>query len=130
MLRVPIRALLAGLLLALWAVAPAVALSPSVSLAELQRWFDSIPNARVVMALPHEWQYAFVAHNGRALEALSQVLVRDGYRIVTLEGGPRPTLRTAKSELHSPVTLVKRNDSLTQTARRYGVAYEGWSVAL
>jgi len=130
MLRAKVRAAHAGLLLAMWAVAPAMALSPTISLAELQRWFDSIPNARVVMAAPHEWQYSFVARNARSLELLAQVLVRDGYRIFTLEGGARPTLRMMKAELLSPLTLAKRNESLVETARRYGAAYEGWNVNL
>jgi hypothetical protein len=61
---------------------------------------------------------------------LSEALVRDGYRIVTLEGGATPTLRMAKAELHSPLTLAKRNQSLDKTARSYGAAYEGYTVVL
>jgi len=130
MRRTHVHAILAGVLLAITAVAPATALPPTASRAELQRWFDSIPNSRVVMASPHDWQYSFVASNGRALEALSEALVRDGYRIVTLEGGVTPTLRMAKAELHSPLTLVKRNQSLSKIARSYGAAYEDCSVVL
>jgi hypothetical protein len=128
--RTYVHAVLAGLLLATGAAAPAGALPPTASRAELQRWFDSIPDGRVVMATPHDWQYSFVASNGRALEALSEALVRDGYRIVTLEGGATPTLRMAKIELHSPLTLVKRNQSLSKIARSYGAAYEGYTVVL
>jgi hypothetical protein len=130
MQRTQVRAVLAGLWLAMGAVAPAAALPPTVSRAELQRWFDSIPDSRVVMATPHDWQYSFVAPNGRALEALSAALVRDGYRIVTLEGGATPTLRTAKIELHSPLTLVKRNQSLDEIARSYGAVYSDCTVVL
>ena len=125
-----VRAALVGLLLALGATAPAAALPPTASLAELQRWFDSIPNGRLVMASSHDWQYSFGSPNGRALEALSQALVREGYRIVTLEGGAAPTLRMAKVELHSPLTVVKRNQALDKMARSFGVAYEGCSVVL
>ncbi len=128
--RTQIRAALAGLLLALGADEPALALPPTASLADVQRWVYSMPNARTVMTLPHDWQYTFVAADGRALEALSVALVRDGYRIVTLDGGATPTLRMAKVELHSPLTLVKRNDALEKTARGYGAAYESCDVAL
>lgn len=82
------------------------------------------------MASPHDWRYSFIASNGRALEALSEALVRDGYRIVTLEGGATPTLRVAKMELHSPLTLVKRNQSLDKIARSYAAAYAGYTVVL
>ncbi len=82
------------------------------------------------MALPHDWQYSFVASDGWALEALSVALVRDGYRIVTLEGGATPTLRVFKFELHSPLTLLKRNDALEKTARGYGAAYQSCGVVL
>jgi hypothetical protein len=128
--RTHVRAVIAGLLLAMGAAAPAAALPPTASRAELQRWFDSIPNGRVVMASPHDWQYSFAASNGRALEALSEALVRDGYRIVTLEGGATPTLRMAKLELHSPLTLVQRNQSLDRIARSYGAAYADCTVVL
>jgi hypothetical protein len=128
--RTEVRAVLAGLWLAMGAAAPAAALPPSASRAELQRWFDSIPGGRVVMASPHDWQYSFVASNTRGLEALSEALVREGYRIVTLEGGATPTLRMAKAELHSPLTLAKRNQSLDKIARSYGAAYEDYTVVL
>jgi hypothetical protein len=128
--RTQIRAVLAGFLLAIGGVAPAAGLPPTASHAELQRWFDSIPNGRVVMASPHDWQYSFVASNGRSLEALSEALVHDGYRIVTLEGAPTPRLRMAKVELHSPVTLLRRNESLARIARSYGAGYEQCSVVL
>jgi len=80
------------------------------------------------MGSPHDWQYSFVASDGRALEALSEALVRDGYRIVTLEGGAMPTLRMAKVELHSPLTLAQRNQSLYAIARSHAAEYAGCSV--
>jgi len=39
-------------------------------------------------------------------------------------------LHMAKAELHSPLTLVKRNEALGKTARSYGATYDGWSVTL
>ena len=118
------------MLLAIGQAASAAPLLPAASLAEVQRWFESIPNARVVMASPHDWQYSFLAPNGRALEALSEVLVRDGYRVVTLESGAMPTLRMAKVELHSALTLVKRSEFLDKTARSYHASYDGCTVIL
>ena len=56
--------------------------------------------------------------------------MRDGYRIVTLEGGAMPTLRMAKVELHSTLTLVKRNEFLEKTARSYHASYDGCTVVL
>jgi hypothetical protein len=130
MLAANVRAMLVGLSLATGAVAPASAGAPTMPLTELKRWFESIPNAGIVMAQPHDWQYTFVASNGHALEALSHALVRDGYRIVALEGGATPVLRMAKAELHSPLTLARRNEALGKTARTYGATYDSWGVTL
>lgn len=114
---------LAGALLGAAVAAAAPPVSPTASRAELERWFRSRPNSRVVMAEPRDWQYSFAAADGRALEALSVALVRDGYAIVALEGGRTPTLLMGKVELHSPLTLLQRNKELQQMARRHGARY-------
>jgi len=108
------------------AIAVGAPLVPSTaSRAEIERWFRSMPNSREVMAAPHDWRYSFAAADSRALEALSVALVRDGYVIVMLEGGPAPMLLMAKVDLHSPLTLVQRNRELQHLARGYGVHYAG-----
>ena len=119
------RAVLVGVVLATAIAADPLSVSPTASRAEILWWFDSVPNSHVVMAAPHTWQYSFVASDGRALEALSVALVRDGYEIVMLEGGATPTLLMARVELHSPLTLWQRNQELRQTARRHGAGYAG-----
>jgi hypothetical protein len=129
-MRSPLRGIkvcivLAGVLLGTAIAAGAPPVSPTASRAELERWFRSVQNSHVVMAAQHDWQYSFAAADGRALEALSVALVRDGYAIVALEGGSTPMLRMAKVELHSPSTLLQRNKELQQIARRHGARYAG-----
>jgi hypothetical protein len=116
---------LAGVLLGTGIAAGAPPVSSTASRAEIERWFRSVPNTGVVMAAPRDWLYSFAAADGRALEALSAALVRDGYAIVRLEGGPTPTLLVAKVELHSPLTLMRRNRELQQLALRHGARYTG-----
>lgn len=111
-----------GLLAAASVAAP---LPPTASRPEIKRWFAT---AQVDAAAPQRWVYSFAAADGRMLEALSVALVRDGYEIVTLVGGASPTLLMAKAELHSPATLVQRNQSLRQIASRYGARYDGCDV--
>jgi hypothetical protein len=127
-MRSPLRGITVCVVLAgalLGAAVAAAAVSPTASRAELERWFRSRPNSQVVMAVPRDWQYSFAAADGRALEALSVALVRDGYVIVALEDGRRPTLLMGKLELHSPSTLLQRNKELQQMARRHGARYVG-----
>jgi hypothetical protein len=116
--------LLAVATLALAAAASAAAPSGDASRDELRAWFGELRTigTRIDTVLP--WQYSFAAANGKDLEALSVALVAAGYRIVTLgstaEGAPR--LAVAKSELHTPVSLERRNDELRRLAREHGVA--------
>ena len=114
---------LVGIFLA--AAAAAAPISPSASRAEIRRWFAA---ANVDAAAAQRWAYSFGAADGRALEALSVALVRDGYEIVTLAGGAAPTLLMAKAELHSPATLAERSQSLRRMASRYGARYDGCEV--
>jgi hypothetical protein len=116
---------LAGVLLGTAIAAGVPPVSSTASRAEIERWFRSVPNSGVVLAAPRDWLYSFAAADGRALEALSVALVRDGYAIVALEGGSMPTLLVAKAELHSPLTLLQRNKELQQLARRNGARYAG-----
>lgn len=95
---------------------------------QIERWFESLRAAHD-MAAPQRWEYSFVAADGRALEALSLALVRDGYRIRTLEASAGPALRVTKTELHSPLTLAQRNQALQQTAREHHARYVGVDVS-
>jgi hypothetical protein len=96
--------------------------------AEIERWFGTLRSAHD-MAAPQRWEYSFVAADGRALEALSLALVRDGYEIRSLDAKAGPALRVTKTELHSPLTLAQRNQALQQTARQHHARYVGVDVA-
>ena len=82
-----------------------------------------------MLAAPKRWLYSFATSDGRALEALSVALVRDGYEIVTLEDRAMPTLTVARDELHSPSTLLERNAELGKRARTHGARYVGAALA-
>jgi len=121
--------LLAGLLLATTAAA-AAGIGANASRAEIERWFGTLrTDHRVDLGVPQRWEYSFAAADGRALEALSVALVSSGYEIVTLEARDAPTLRVARTELHSPPTLTQRNQALQLTARKLHARYVGVDVA-
>jgi hypothetical protein len=79
-------------------------------------------------ALP--WVYAFSGPDSAKVEALSLRLVRDGFRIVSLQSaGGVTVLRVERSELHNPATLEHRNRELAKLARLLGVpSYDGADV--
>ena len=127
--RTPARVLLAGVLLAVAVVAAAAGSPATASRAEIERWFGTLrAQSSLDVTAPQRWVYSFVAADGRALEALSVALVRDGYQIVMLEGRSTPTLRMSKTELHSPLALARRNQVLQQIARKYNARYLGVDV--
>jgi len=107
-------------------------LGPEPTRAELRQWFSLLRADGVVdVGAPLNWEYAFSAADGRKLEALSQTLVADGYRVVTLRSAPTglSQLCMAKVELHSPVTLERRSAELRALARSRGaVSYDGVNV--
>jgi hypothetical protein len=99
---------------------------------ELRAWFGELRTIGVRIDTVLPWQYSFAAAKGKDLEALSVALVAAGYRIVALgptaEGTSR--LAVAKTELHTPVSLERRNDELRRLAsERGGVRYIGASPA-
>ena len=109
---------LAGALLAMAAASAADPIAATASRADIERWFAAARQQQLDWATPKRWAYSFSASDGRSLEALSLVLVRDGYRIVRLAGGPKSALLMDKVEPHSPRTLVQRNQWLRDKARR------------
>jgi hypothetical protein len=124
--RSQVCALIAGVLLA----SVAAGGSATASRAEIERWFVTLHAERSIdLAVPQRWEYSFAAADGRALEALSVALVRDGYQIVALAARDAPTLRMAKAEVHSPLTLAQRNQALQQTAHKFHARYIGVDVA-
>jgi hypothetical protein len=113
-------------LVLLGATAAAAPPPPDASRAELSRWLVELRDAGRAVAAPQRWQYSFVAADGRALERLSVALVGAGYEIVALTAaGPSAELRVARSELHTPRTLERRNGELEALARAQGVRYLG-----
>jgi hypothetical protein len=79
-------------------------------------------------ALP--WVFSFSGPDSAKLEALSLRLVRDGFRIVSLQPGEGVTiLRVERTELHSPASLERRNRELAKLAALVGVpSYDGADV--
>ncbi len=83
------------------------------------------------------WGYFFTNHEPKALEAVRQELVRDGYRFVDLyqsgqddqDGPPKWWLHVEREEIHTPQTLDQRNDVLYLLAARHGVdSYDGMDI--
>jgi hypothetical protein len=112
--------------------AGAAPLGPEPTRAEVRHWFGELrAGGAVDIGAPLAWEYAFAAADGRKLEALSQMLVASGYRIVTLQSAPTglSQLRVAKVELHTPTTLERRSAELRALARTQGgVSYGGVNV--
>jgi hypothetical protein len=121
---------LAGVLVVAAVAASAGGGDATASRAQLERWFRVLGTDRALdLATPRRWEYSFVAADGRSLEALSVALVRDGYQIERLEVGPMPTLRMARRELHTPLTLLRRNETLRQVALENRARYVGVDLA-
>lgn len=107
-------------------VAAAAPPPPGASRAQLTRWLGELRDTGADVAAPLRWQYAFAAADGRALERLSIALVAQGYEIVVLDAeGGSAELRVARSELHTPRTLERRDGELAALARSHGVRYSG-----
>lgn len=109
--------------------AVAAPLDPTLTREELQQRFGEWRAAGLLnLDAPLEWSYVFASGDARALEALSLRLVEDGYRIATLHSAPTASsaLRVERAELHTPLSLARRNVELAGLARRYaGVVYQG-----
>lgn len=73
-----------------------------------------------------EWVYQFSGADSQKLEALSVRLVRDGFRIASLQTTDRETiLRVARSEHLSPPSLEHRGRELAKLAAISGARYDG-----
>ncbi len=129
-LRLGARGARAAAWLALAGATSAVAMPPTASRVELQRWFASLQQSHEAdLGAARTWTFTFVAASTGPLESLWRELVRDGYRLVALDGSGMPSLRVMRVELHSPATLVQRNQSLTLAAHRHGARYVSFDVA-
>jgi hypothetical protein len=140
LVRGPVHAIIAVMnrfvvaaMLALWSLFATVATiaapqGPTATVAELQEWFAEL-RSHADVAVPLPWEYSFSDADSHRLEALSLALVEQGYRILALQRsapGASARLSVAKLELHSPMTLQRRNRELLALARRHGVAvYDG-----
>jgi hypothetical protein len=120
------------LVLGVWtAAAHAQAFPPAADAAELAPAFARLRASAALSAdAPLAWRFSFAGDDARALEALSIELVHSGYRIVALRSSGRTsTLTVERTELHTPVTLARRNRELDSLARERGEAYVGADVA-
>jgi hypothetical protein len=116
-----------GLVCVAGTAARAELLAGDLSLDALRRRFAAMRAVSLPVDAPVEWQFAFAGADPRALEALSVSLVSEGYRIVALRSTAEAgSLRVARVEQHTPITLERRNGELRAAASRYpGAAYEG-----
>jgi hypothetical protein len=76
------------------------------------------------------WTYEFSGPDSAKLEALSLRLVRDGFRIASLQTADgRTVLRVARVEHHTPPSLERRARELAKLAALAGVpSYDGADV--
>ncbi len=98
---------------------------------QIELKFKRIRDARelkIDRALP--WVYAFSGPESAKLEALSLRLVRDGFRIVSLQTEEGvTTLRVARTEHLTPGSLEHRSRELAKLASISGVrSYDGADV--
>jgi hypothetical protein len=79
---------------------------------------------------PLPWVFAFSGPDSAKLEAFSLRLVRDGFRIVSLQATDGVTvLRVTRTELLSPASLEHRGRELAKLAATAGVpSYDGADV--
>lgn len=102
---------------------------PEATRTELRHWFAQLRDGGAIdVRAPLAWEYTFSAVDGRKLEALAPTLVASGYRIVSLQSTATglAQLRVAKVELHTPLTLERRNAELRVLAGAEGaVSYGG-----
>ena len=97
--------------------------------AELASWLDALRSrGTITVSKPLPWHYVFSGSESRRLEALSVELVSAGYAIVTLVPGDGTRLVLARTELHTPASLERRNRDLAAVAQRHGVRYDGVDV--
>ena len=76
------------------------------------------------------WVYAFSGPDSKKVEALSLRLVRDGFRIVSLQSENGVTsLRVERTEMHNAASLEHRGRELAKLAGLVGVpSYDGADV--
>ncbi len=82
--------------------------------AELASWLDELrAGGATDVSRPVSWLYVFSSLEGRRLEALSVELVGADYSIATLAPhGEGTRLAVARTELHTPASLERRNRDL------------------
>lgn len=84
---------------------------------------------------PMLWGYFFLDPSKEKLGRLADHLVAQGYRVVRLEDTDSEDgdaiLHVEKVEVHTPLTLSKRNEELEALANRFGVeSYDGMDCGL
>jgi hypothetical protein len=84
---------------------------------------------KIDTALP--WVFSFSGPDSAKVEALSLRLVRDGFRIVSLQTADGvTTLRVTRTELLTSAALDRRNHELSKLAATAGVpSYDGADVS-
>jgi len=99
--------------------------------AALARWLDSLRvSGTIDIAKPSAWHYVFSGSESPSLEALSVELVGAGYSIASLAPlGDGARLVLARTELHTPASLERRNRDLAAVAQQHGVRYDGVDAA-
>ncbi|RYF94863.1 MAG: ribonuclease E inhibitor RraB [Caulobacteraceae bacterium] len=83
---------------------------------------------------PLLWGYFFLSSDLPKLQAASETLKADGYRIVQLRAdrsGPKPKwqLHVERVETHTVESLLERNEQFYRLAERFGLeSYDGMDV--
>lgn len=107
--------------------------SQRIQLVQLEAMFAQMrANAPWDADGPLLWGYFFVDASRDRLERAASELGTSGYRVVgitTVDGAAKYRLHVERVELHSPMTLNARNQTLYAFAERRGIAsYDGMDV--
>lgn len=103
----------------------------SIGLDQISHLFVRLEAQGVDLSKPHLYGYFFFDKNRDRLERLSDEIVNNGYRVVSLEQTSEGNFRLhiEKIEIHSPDSLYQRGLTLTEIASKYSVeVYDGFDV--
>ena len=108
-----------------------------IELAQLEEMFaGAAARGKLDMTKPMLWGYFFTNHSRNELDRLVPLLEDRGYRFVDIfpaevDSGQEPFLflHVEKEEVHSPLSLFKRNAEFYALAELHGLdSYDGMDV--
>jgi hypothetical protein len=80
---------------------------------------------------PATFGYFFNSENATQIAALRSLLEAEGFAFIEthMDRNGRTWLQVAKTEIHSPESLVERNRKLKALADQFGtIRYDGWDI--